>query len=80
MKKTKKGNQSLYLLTYLQGFLKNALLTLEANISGLKAPIVKSKTSFENYMFSAFILAQEQVNSIPAPLRWFPKSFVHKGY
>ena len=48
---------------------KNALLTLEANISGLKAPIGKSWTSFENYMFSAFIWAQEQANSIPASLR-----------
>ena len=43
---------------------------MEANISGLKAPIGKSKTSFENYMlFLAFIWAQEQVNSIPASLR-----------
>ena len=48
---------------------KNALLTLEANTSGLEAPIGKSWTSFENYMFSAFIWAQEQVNSIPASLR-----------
>ena len=44
-------------------------MTLEANISGLKAPIGKSKTSFENYMFSAFIWAQEQSNSITASLR-----------
>ena len=48
---------------------KNALLTLEANISGLKAPIGKSWTSFENYMFSAFVRLQEQVSSIPASLR-----------
>ena len=48
---------------------KNALLTLEANISGLEAPIGKSWTSFENYMFSAFIWAQEQVNSIQASQR-----------
>ena len=34
---------------------KNAHLSLEANISGLKKPIGKSKTSFENYMFLAFI-------------------------
>ena len=38
---------------------KNAHLSLEASISGLKKPIRKSKTSFENYMFLAFILAQE---------------------
>ena len=42
---------------------------MEANISGLKAPIGKSWTSFENYMFSAFIWAQEQVNYIPASPR-----------
>ena len=42
---------------------------MEVNISGLKAPIGKRKTSFENYMFSAFIRAQEQANSIPASLR-----------
>ena len=34
---------------------KNAILTLEANISVLKAPIGESRTSFENYMFSVFI-------------------------
>ena len=34
---------------------KNALWSLEANISGLKAPIGKSLISFENCMFSAFI-------------------------
>ena len=45
---------------------KNALLSLEANISGFKGPIGQSWTSFENYMFSAFIWAQEQVNFIPA--------------
>ena len=48
---------------------KNALLSLEANISGFKGPIGQSWTSFENYMFSAFIWAQEQVNSIQASLR-----------
>ena len=32
---------------------KNARLSLEANISGLKKPIRKSKTSLENYMFLA---------------------------
>ena len=48
---------------------KNASLSLEVNIYGLNAPIGQSWTSFENYMFSAFILLQEQVNSIPAPLR-----------
>ena len=48
---------------------KNAILTLEANIFGFKAPIGQSWTSFENYMFSAFIWAQEQVNSILAWLR-----------
>ena len=37
------------------------ILTLEANISCLKTPYGKRKTSFENYMFSAF-------NSIPASL------------
>ena len=42
---------------------KNARLCLEANISGLKAPIGQSWTSFENYMFSAFIWAQEQFHS-----------------
>ena len=40
---------------------KKARLSLEANISGLIAPIGQSRTSFENYMFSAFIWAQEQV-------------------
>ena len=44
-------------------------LTLEANISGFKAPFGQSWTSFENYMFSAFIWAQAQVNSILASLR-----------
>ena len=48
---------------------KNALLSLEANISGFKGPIGQSWTSFENYMFSAFFWAQEQVNFIPASLR-----------
>ena len=33
---------------------KNARLTSEAIISGFKAPIEKSKTCFENYMFLAF--------------------------
>ena len=42
---------------------------MEANISGLKKQMWESKTSFENNMFSAFIWAKEQVNSIPASLR-----------
>ena len=42
---------------------------LEANISGLKAHIGESRTSFENCMFSAFIWPPKQVNSIPASLR-----------
>ena len=42
---------------------------MEANISGLKVPIGQSWTSLENYMFLAFIWAQEQVNSITASLR-----------
>ena len=48
---------------------KNAILTLEVNISGLKAPIWESRTSFENYMFSAFIWAPKQVNSVPISIR-----------
>ena len=48
---------------------KNAILTLEANISGLKPHIGESRTSFENCMFSAFIWPQKQVNSVPASLR-----------
>ena len=48
---------------------KNAILTLEANISGLKAHLGESRTSFENCMFSAFNWAQKQVNSIPASMR-----------
>ena len=48
---------------------KNAILTLEANISGLKAHLGESRTSFENCMFSAFIWPLKQVNSIPASLR-----------
>ena len=34
---------------------KNALLSFLANISGFKGAIGQSLTSFENYMFSAFI-------------------------
>ena len=41
---------------------KNAILTLEANISGLKGSNGESWTSFENYMFSGFIWAQKEVN------------------
>ena len=48
---------------------KNAILTLEANISGLQASNGKSWTSFENYMFSPFIWAQEQVYYVPASQR-----------
>ena len=63
---------SILICTFLNigtGCPKNAILTLEANISGLKEPIGESRTSFENYMFSALIWAQKQVNSVPTSMR-----------
>ena len=47
---------------------KNLILTLKANILGLQAPIGKFRTSFENYMISAFIWAQKQVHSVQVSL------------
>ena len=43
----------------IQGVQKNARSSLEANISGLKKPIRKSKTSFEIHILLASIWAQE---------------------